>query len=431
MKRTILFILTIAAMATSVFADWKLSQKTKISGEEVARTSTIYQKGVRQRREEKMDLGKEAEDPEVVAMMAQMGQSMPTLPIQVSQCDLKQDIFLNEKNKAYFIDYYDWSTVPPERLQRRPAQKMVIKGTLTTDTVVTDSGKRQQMFGLTARWLKVVQTVEESADSCNGYSLNKIEQEGWFVTLSLESESCPIRPQPSGDDGGGCRSRLVVKRAQNSGFMLTGTMRMYDGGNVAGAFETETLELSKATLDPALFEIPKDFIEVDSRAELSTKRGPVDTSAKTVYSDGSGPKTGVKTIAIDFFSGSSSKIDQDELRNYISGKLTAAGLSGFLINSQADLLSGNFANVIAVELKKVKESGAAKLGGLFGKVTGDSDASKIGSSEAEIVITIYGKDGKSVVASGTATKKVDGKANDAVKGAIDQIIPALLIQIKR
>ncbi len=431
MKRFLILILTIAAMTTSVFADWKLSQKTKISGEDVGRTSTIYQKGVRQRRVDKMDMGKEAEDPEVLEMMAQMGASMPTTPTLLMQCDLKQDVFLNEKNKAYFIDYYDWSTVPPEKLQRRPAQKMVIKGTLTTDTVVTDSGRRQQMFGLTARWLKVVQTVEESADSCNGYSLNKIEQEGWFVTLSLESESCPIRqPRDSGNDGG-CRSKLVLKRAQSSGFMLTGTMRMNDGSNVGPAFETETLELSKATLDPALFEIPKDYVEVDSQAELSTKRGPVDTSATTVYSDGSGPKTGVKTIAIDFFSGSSSKIDQDELRNYISGKVTAAGMSGFLINSQADLLSGNFANVIGVELKKVKESGAAKLGGLFGKVTGDSDASKIGSSEAEIVITIYGKDGKSIVVSGTATKKVDGKANDAVKAAIDQIISGLLIQIKR
>ena len=128
-------------MTTVTFADWKITQKTKISGEEAGgRTSTIYQKGVRQRREEKIDMGPEANDPEVLAMMEQMGQSMPTFPTQVSQCDLKQDLFINEKNKAFFIDYYDWSTVPPQKLQRRPNQKMVIKGTVTTDTVVADSG---------------------------------------------------------------------------------------------------------------------------------------------------------------------------------------------------------------------------------------------------------------------------------------------------
>jgi hypothetical protein len=429
MKRISLLILTIAAMTTPVFADWKITQKMKVSGEEAGgRTSTIYQKGVRQRREDKIDMGAEANDPEVLAMMEQMGQSMPTLPTQVSQCDLKQDLYINEKNRAYFIDYYDWSTLPPEKLQRRPNQKMVIKGTVTTDTVLTDSGRRQQMFGLPARWLKVVQTIEQSADSCDGYSQSKIEQEGWFVTLSLESESCPIKRPPS--ESGGCRPRLIVKRAQNPGIMITGTMRIYEGAKVGAAFEIETTELSKATLDPALFDIPKDFVEVDSQQELNVKRGKIDTSAKTVYSDGSGSKVKVKTIAVDFFSGSASKLDQNELRGYISSKITAAGMSGFPINSQSELASGNFANVIGVEITKIKESGASKIGGLFGKVTGAEDAAKLGNTSAEIVVTVYGNDGKTVVATAPARADVKGKGNDAVKAAIDQVIDGLLSKIK-
>lgn len=429
MKRTILLIITIAAMTSAVFADWKLSQKTKIVGEEMGRTATIYQKGVRQRREDKIEMGADADDPEAAAMMAQMGMSMPTLPVQVSQCDLKQDLFLNVKNKAYFIDYYDWSTVPPEILRSRPNQKMIIKGTMTTDTVVTDSGRRQQMFGLTARWLKLVQTIEVSADSCDGASSNKFEQEGWFVTLSLESESCPIQRPPTGS--GECRPRLIVKRAANPGIMITGTTRVYEGGKVATSFETETLELSKATLDPALFDIPKDFAEVDSLNELMNKRGPIDTSAKTVYKDGgTGPKGNVKTIAIDFFSGSASKVSQDELRGYISSKITAAGMSGFPINSQSELAGGTFANVIGVEITKVKESGASKIGGLFSKVTGTDDAAKVGNSSAEIVVTIYDKDGKTVVATSPARAEVKGKGSDAVKAAIDQVIIELLAKVR-
>jgi len=274
MKKLLLSILTIASMTTSGFADWKITQKAKISGEEVGRTTTIYQKGVRQRREEKMDLGAEAEDPQLAAMMAQMGASMPTFPTHVSQCDLKQDLFINEKNRSYFIDYYDWSSLPPAKLQRRPSQKLVIKGTMTTDTVVTDSGKRQQMFGLAARWLKVVQTIETSADSCDGPSSTRMEQEGWFVTLSLESDSCPMQSQPrqQTDAAGGCRPKLIVKRAQNPGTMITGTMRMYEGTKVSASFEIQTLELSKATLDPALFDIPNGYAEVDSQAELMNNR---------------------------------------------------------------------------------------------------------------------------------------------------------------
>lgn len=430
MKRIVLIFLALATVTTTAFADWKITQKTKITGEEAGRLTTIYQKGVRQRRVEKMDMGPEADDPEVAAMMSQMGMSMPTLPTHVSQCDLKQDLFINEKNKAYFIDYYDWSSVPPEKLARRPNQKMVIKGTMTTDTVVTDSGRRQQLFGLAARWLKVVQTMEESADSCNGYSSNKIEQEGWFVTLSLESESCPIR-RPQGEATGGCRPRLIVKRAANPGIMITGTMRVYEGAKVSSSFEIETTELSRATLDPALFEAPKDFAEVDSQAELMNKRGPVDTSAKTVFGNSDGKNKGsVKTIAIDFFSGSSSKVDQNELRSYISSKVTSAGMSGFPINSQSELASGNFANVIGVEITKVKESGASKIGGLFGKVTGNEDAAKAGTSSAEIVVTVYGKDGKTVVASSPARAEAKGKGTDAVKAAIDQVIGGLLAKVK-
>lgn len=429
MKNIFLLIVTIAAMTTAAFADWKLTQKNKMAGDEAGQVTTIYQKGVRQRREVKMDMGKEAEDPEVMAMMAQMGASMPTLPIHVSQCDLKQDLFINEKNRAFFIDYYDWSSLPPEKMQRRPNQKMVIKGTVTTDTVVADSGKRQQMFGLAARWLKVTQTIETSADSCDGASSSKIEQEGWFVTLSLESESCPIQRPPSGS--GGCRPKLIVKRASNPGIMITGTMRMFDGGKASTAMQIETLELSKATLDPSLFDIPKNFAEVDSQAALSNKRAPVDTSAKTVYRDGpaGGPKGTAKTIAIDFFSGSSSKIDQSDLRNYISSKVTAAGMSGFPINSQSELASGNFANVIGVEITKVKESGASKIGGLFGKVTGSEDAARVGNSSAEIVVTIYGKDGKTVATS-PARAEVKGKGTDAVRAAIDQVLSGLLSKVK-
>jgi hypothetical protein len=63
-------------------------------------------------------------------------------------------------------------------------------------------------------------------------------------------------------------------------------------------------------------------------------------------------------------------------------------------------------------------------------VTGNDDAAKIGESEAEIVITVYGKDGKTVVASAAASEKVKGKSNDAVKAAIDKIIGGLLEKIQ-
>ncbi len=420
-------MLVIAAMTTSIFADWKLKQKTKIGGDDAGQVTTIYQKGVRQRRETKIDMGSDADDPEIAAMMAQMGQSMPTFPVHISQCDIKQDLFLNEKAKSFFIDYYDWSTMPPERQKRLPNEKLVIKGTLTTDSVVTDSGKRQEMFGLTARWVKVVQTIEQSADSCDGASSMKIEQEGWFVTLSLDSASCPVR-QPSGGSGG-CRPKVVVKRNENPGIMITGTMRMIEPGKPATSFEIETLELTKVTLNASLFDIPNAYAEVNSFDDLMSARVGVDASGKTILFKDGNKADEKRRIAVDYFSGSASKLDQDQLRRHIADKVNSAGFEGAVIASAADLTTGTFANVIGVEVRKVKESGASKVGGLFGKVTG-GDLAKAGKSQADIVVTLYGSDGKTVVASAPATVEVSGNSTDAVKAAIDQVISSLITKIK-
>ena len=404
---------------TNKYSDYKITQVTKMA--EAAFSWTIYAKGVRERREQKM-MPREGASAEETSMMANL--SMPTM---LKQCDLKQDVSISDKKQAYFIDYYDWSGLSPDQLKRRPVNKpVVIKGTQSVSSTVTDSGKRQQMFGLTAKWLKHVTTLESSADSCDGKVSLRIEAEGWYVTLSLNSESCPVRIQGS---TGGCRPKIIMGAMQNPGFFLTGTTKMYENNKLTMTTNIETTELSKATLDQALFEIPNLYKEVDSVTELMPGIGDMmDMSASTQTTSGKIVKG--KTVAIDFFSGNSSKVNQDELRSYLSSKLSNAGMTGFVVNSQADLLAGNFVNVIGVELKKVKESGAAKIGGLFGKVTGNSDAGKLGESEAEIVITIYGKDGKSVVATATATEKIKGKGDDAVKAAIDKIIGGLLEKIK-
>jgi hypothetical protein len=402
------------------YSDYKISQKMTM-GEKVSMTQTTWAKGVRDRVETKMDI--DPNDPNAEMMANIMGTTA-----YLSQCDLKQKVTISDKKKAYFIDYDDWSGLSPEQLARRPVNKpIVIKGTSTISSIVTDSGKRQTMFGLQARWVKHVTTIVNSPDSCDGKVDIQMEEEGWFVTLRLNQDNCIVHIKGS---KGGCRPKIILKGMQNPGFFLEGTRKMFENGKLGITSTLETLELSKATLDQALFEIPTGYKETDSETELMMGMGDMaDMSAKTIVG-GSEKASNLKTVAIDFFSGNASKVNQDELRSYISSKLTSAGMSGFPVNSQADLLSGKFVNVIGVELKKIKESGAAKIGGLFGKVTGNDSAAKLGESEAEIIITIYGKDGKTVVATATANEKVKGKPDDAVKAAIDKIIGGLLAKIK-
>jgi hypothetical protein len=420
-KKLLSAVLMLTLGAMPAFADYKITQRTTM--EDVSTEYTVYAKGVRERRESRMIMEGMSADEQ--AMMAKM---MPASLVEITQCDLKQNVSVNESKKAYFVDYYDWSGLSPEQQKRRPNQKAVVKGASTVSSVVTDSGKRQQMFGMTARWVKAVQSVENSADSCDGKASIRIEREGWFVDLSLNRETCPV-PQIAGGRGG-CRPKLILKGVQDPGFFLEGTTKMYADNKLQSTSNLKTTALSKATLDQSLFEIPAGYKEVDALNELMGANGDADNTAKTVYGDADNQTAKTKTIAIDFFSGNVSKINQDELRGYISSRLTSAGFSGFPVNSQAEIASGNFANVIGVEIKKLKESGASKIGGLFGKVTGSEDAAKVGDSEAEIVITIYGKDGKTVVATANASEKTKGKASDAVKAAIDKILDGLLSQIK-
>lgn len=422
-NKLLTFLLITSLSAIPAMADYKITQKR--SFEKMGMETTVYSKGVRERHEQKFLIDG---DPQMIAMMEQM---MPNLT-QITQCDLKQDISLNPKFKSYFIDYHDWSTVPPEKLARRPRQKVTVKGTSTISSVVVDSGKRQQMFGMTARWATQTLEIESSADSCDGAGKVKIVKEGWFVTLSLESKSCStLRPPPANDSG--CRPRMIIKGMQDPGFMLQGTTTSYQNGKQGMVENLVTTALSRSVLDQSLFEIPVGFTEVDSMSELMKPLfGPAVTTATTTITgtQPGGPRPKLKTIAIDFFSGNASKIDQNELRSFISSKVNAAGMSGFAINSQSDLAGGTFEYVIGVEIKKVKESGASKIGGLFGKVTGNDSASQLGNSQAEIVVSIFGKDGKTIVASSPANAEVKGKANDAVRAAIDQVISSLLVKVK-
>lgn len=430
MKKFIGIILIFSLTVLPAFADYKITQKRTMEG--VGQETTVYSKGVRERRESKTVM---EGDAETMAMMASM---MPNI-VTISQCDLKQDVSINDPKKLFFIDYYDWSSLTPEQKTRRPNQKVTIKGTATVSSTVTDSGKRQQMFGMTAKWLTHVQSIETSADSCDGRSSVRIEEEGWFVDLVLRQDTCQAPVVQGSASTGGCRPRMIVKAAQNPGFFLTGTTKMYQDNKLQLTTSIETTALSKATLDQALFEIPKGYTEADSMAELTKTSFDPSMMGGSMGSSSSSTKSNMpsipaalakKMVAVDFLTGNASKVDQPSIRNYIASKAYEAGMTGTLVNSTSAVASGNFANVIALEVKKVKESSGAKIGGLFGKVTGADDAAKLGDTEAEITITVYGKDGKSVVASDSASVKVKGKSEDAVKAAIDKIIGGLLEKIR-
>ena len=83
-----------------------------------------------------------------------------------------------------------------------------------------------------------------------------------------------------------------------------------------------------------------------------------------------------------------------------------------------------------MEIVSAKQSKAGKIDGLFGKVTGNTDAAKVGDSEAEVIVTVYQKDGKTVVGQQSAKQKIAGTPDDAAKSAIENALNQLIGKIK-
>lgn len=433
MKRTITSVLVLAIATTPIFADFKLRQQvtTGMGKDTFTQERSVWVKGARERSENKI-----VTDDERMAAM------MPVIA-EVRQCDLRQTLKINDRAKKYFIvPFANADDTPLPSVRPSTTTETQKGGTLTSTYTLTDTGERRQMFGLNARHLIIKQTMESTKDSCGGESSTSITEDGWYVYLQPETAKCPVdfsrnerterRPmKPS------CRDRYVTRGTpQNPGMMLEGTTTIADLIRKTEVTTTvKTLDLSKAALEMSLFEIPAGYGLADSEQSLMSINYGDMTGG--VY----GPPTGMpttptttqtnrKSVAVNFFSGQVSKIDQSALRQYLAQQISAAGANGVVVSSSNDIASGAYANVIGVEVKSVKESGAAKIGGLFGRVTGNPDAAKLGKSEAEIVITLYDKDGKTVVASGTAKEKVDGKSDDAVRAAIDKALASVLPKLK-
>ena len=160
-----LFALSLT-LASTAFADFKLRQQITMSArnESFTQERAIWVKGARERTENKFT------DERMAQMMSQIA--------EVRQCDLRQSLKINDRTKRYLIEpFYETNDKPLPSVQ--PTTKTeTVKGTVNWTYTLTDTGERQQMFGLTARHLKVLQSVESSADSCGGAGKSKMETDG-------------------------------------------------------------------------------------------------------------------------------------------------------------------------------------------------------------------------------------------------------------
>jgi hypothetical protein len=258
MKKTfttyILSVIALFLLAATASADIKVKTKTTTSGQSFE--GTTYIKKSRQRTESNVG-----------------GMSMAT----ITQCDLRRMIQLNDKARTYFVMQLGGDAAGEVKSAAgAPATsgggQTRRGGVVTFVYKATDTGERKQMFGMTARHLKVSMTSESSPDACNPSKM-RMDIDGWYVDLDYGLDCEMGRPNYSGGGGGkpDCvdEYRTKILGVARLGYALQQTTIIYgDTGAEMSRMTTEVLELSSAPLDAALFDIPAGYTEAKSMQEF-------------------------------------------------------------------------------------------------------------------------------------------------------------------
>jgi hypothetical protein len=399
-----------------ITGDFKITIKTTMSGQDTQSTTMI--KGLRERSETSMG-----------------GMSMGT--VKVTQCDLRRTIEINDSARKYLItpmDSDDASGGSGSASVGSATAGSTRRGGLVTMTVNTiDTGERKEMFGFTARHLKRTMMMESAPDACQQQHL-KMETDGWYINLEYGLNCGSDKPPQAGGAaaaGGGCRDRFDYKRTGpvKLGYPLIETTTMFGAdGSAMFTRTTEVIELSRQTLDAALFDVPAGYAEAKSQQEMSAAPSMADamamarqqqnqssssdaTSTSSVTSSAAAGR--VKIGVVEFNNKTKSSVSADSLRDQLIGMLNGGGVDAIALNasspSEADTEAKvkGCAYVLYTDISSLKAASAGKkLGGLFGRATGvgSSDA---GKSEAKLDFRLVPAGGSSPTVQSSASGKED------------------------
>jgi hypothetical protein len=364
MKGLVQYILLAAVLTVTLsitaFADVKVKSRTTMSGQTTE--NTTYIKGKRSRTEQNMG-----------------GSQMVTL----TQCDMKRSIQLNPQTQVYIINSWENDTTAPTTTTVSGNTKTEVKkgGVITTTITTKDTGETRKMFGYVARHLIVTIETEASADACTPMKKSKMVTDGWYIdaAFALDCDYGTSGGYYRNTNSGGCRDKYDVKQIGTAkrGYPVIEKMTMFDEtGKETFTMMNEVLELATATLDAALFDVPKDWREVkDSSAMYASMSSTSSTSyssssSTTQNSSMNNPSTNNSSMNSTISSINSQKSEANSsatleakkpgvVRVGLAGVKTgaigegvnAAELAGAIQNTLAQYLKGTKVELVPLEAK--------------------------------------------------------------------------------
>lgn len=241
------FIL-IAMSSHATFADVKVKSKQTMSGQSYE--NTTYIKGRRQRTE-----------------------TMSRMMVSITQCDLRRAIQMNPSTKTFVVNEFgEIETTGANPVNAKTNAPVTKGGRVLTTITIKDTGERKQMFGFTARHLIITMSTESSPESCSK-TKSKMETDGWYIDFEpgFDCEQNYNARANTPKSSGGCQDKYEMKTIGTGkrGYPLYEKMTFFDeSGKETMSMVNEVVELSKATLDPTLFEVPTDYQQVSDAGQM-------------------------------------------------------------------------------------------------------------------------------------------------------------------
>ena len=418
-----------------ITGDFKITIRTTVAGQSTQSTTMI--KGARERSETSINAG-------AYSMHA----------VNITQCDMRRTIQINDSARKYLITPMDSdssSSGDTSTAGAPPATGARTGGVVTVTSNTLDTGERRDMFGFTARHLKRTTMMQSSPDACNPQQM-KIETDGWYINLEY-GLSCPAnRPPQTGRSSapGGCRDRYVYKTTgpSNLGYPLQETTTMY-GANGAQMYSMtrEVIELSRQTLDAALFDIPAGYTEARSQEEMSgapsmtemtetakRQQGQQSNESQTPATTNTNTAQKIRVGVVEFNNKTKTSVSTDSLRDQLIASLASKGVEAIALNASSpseavtEAKAKQCAYILYTDIATLKApSSGKKIGGLLGRATGVGSGDS-GKAEVKLDFRLVATGGSSPTTQSSVSAKQDTQdatVNEAIQDEAQAVAAAL------
>jgi hypothetical protein len=373
--------------------------------------------------------------------------------VTITQCDLKRTLQISDTTKKYVITTMETgqpgSTTTPGAAASTPTTPARSGGVVEYVTSSVDTGERKEMFGFTARHVKSSTSINSSPNACNPGKM-RTELDGWYIDLNVEF-NCEMNRPPtmptSRMPNAGCKDQVKTRRegTAKTGYPLIETMKYYGSdGQLTFAQTKEVIELSRATLESALFDIPNGYTEATNTSELygapsmtsmmsgmnqaATSQANVPASPSGV---GSTKRSGVLLVGVVQFNNKAGRsVPLDSLRQRLIGTITESGIDAIPLNASSQMEADAEAKVKQCDFILYTDIAALKmnkLGGMFGSIAGVQNAVK---TEAKLEFKLFAVGEQAPRLSSSASAKEEGDENSAGT-ALDSEAKAVVTEVKK